>query len=147
MGATTETVLARWLRAGSATPDAWPRPPRPPRQRGWRRWRRRRGRTRTSLVWDQFDQGTQRAVLRLQRSVDEERRRAMAVALESLRMPVMIVWGERDPWCDATVLDAYRARLPKARIELRPDAGHWPWLDDAAAIDLVAEFLEVPCDH
>jgi pimeloyl-ACP methyl ester carboxylesterase len=59
-------------------------------------------------------------------------------------MPTMLVWGERDPWWDEAVLDAYAARLPGARIERIPGAGHWPWLDDPAVVELTAGFLEDP---
>ncbi len=128
MGSTTKAVLTRWLRRGSANPAAWPA-------------------DRVAQVWEQFDQGTQRAIIRLQRSVDEERMGRMATALESLRMPVLVIWGELDPWWGADVLDAYASRLSKARIERLPDAGHWPWLDDRAAIGLVADFLGGGAGH
>jgi pimeloyl-ACP methyl ester carboxylesterase len=122
MGSITKTALTRWLRQGSVAAGAWPR-------------------DRIDQVWEQFDQGTQRAILRLQRSVDEERQRDLAASLGSLHMPVLIVWGERDPWYGPEVLKAYADRLPKARIERLPGAGHWPWLDDQRAVALLTEFL------
>lgn len=128
MGSTTKSVLSRWLRHGSANADAWPA-------------------DRVNQVWEQFDQGTQRAIIRLQRAVDDERMKTMAAALESLAMPVMIVWGQRDPWWGSDVLDAYTARVPDARIERLSDAGHWPWLDDPGVVTLVAGFLGGPADH
>ena len=51
MGSTTRGMLARTLRHGSVRDDAWPD-------------------ERVATVWDQFDQGTQRAILRLVRSAD-----------------------------------------------------------------------------
>jgi pimeloyl-ACP methyl ester carboxylesterase len=123
IGATTRTMVGRWLVAGSTNSKLL-------------------SGARLGPVWEQFDQGTQRAVLRLQRSVDDEREQAMATTLESLRLPVMIIWGDRDPWYPPAVLDAYRARLPEARVERLPEAGHWPWLDDPSAIDRVADFLQ-----
>lgn len=128
MGSTTKSVLTRWLRHGSASRGAWPD-------------------DRVDQVWDQFDQGTQRAIIRLQRSVDDERMQTLATALQSLRIPVLVAWGERDPWWGDDVLNAYAARLPAAQIERLPNAGHWPWLDDPAAIGLVAGFLGGPVDH
>ena len=124
VGSTTRTMLGRWLLAGSTSGKLL-------------------SGARVGPVWEQFDQGTQRAVLRLQRSVDHERERSMAATLESLRLPVMIIWGDRDPWYHQTVLDSYQARLPEARVEHLPEAGHWPWLDDPTALDRVAHFLEV----
>jgi pimeloyl-ACP methyl ester carboxylesterase len=52
MGATTRTVLTRALRQGCVEPAAWPK-------------------ARIDAVWDQFDQGTQRAILRLVRSAQD----------------------------------------------------------------------------
>jgi pimeloyl-ACP methyl ester carboxylesterase len=49
MGATTRRLLTRVLRRGSVRRDAWPD-------------------SRVAAVWSQFDQGTQRAILRLVRS-------------------------------------------------------------------------------
>jgi proline iminopeptidase len=72
---------------------------------------------------------------------------ALAAALESIRAPVLVLWGEQDPWWGSEVLDAYAARLPGARVERLPGAGHWPWLDDPGAIDLVTEFLGGADDH
>ena len=46
MGSTDAWLLARTLRQGSVRDDAWPE-------------------ARIETVWDQFDQGTQRAILRL----------------------------------------------------------------------------------
>ena len=51
MGSTTRGMLARTLRQGSVRPEAWTE-------------------ERITTVWDQFDQGTQRAILRLVRSTN-----------------------------------------------------------------------------
>jgi pimeloyl-ACP methyl ester carboxylesterase len=52
MGATTRTVLTRALRQSCVDPAAWPK-------------------ARIDAVWNQFDQGTQRAILRLVRSAQD----------------------------------------------------------------------------
>ncbi len=152
IGATTRGVLRRWLRQGSvrteALPSLWRRWGRWFRRRRWGRWFRRPAAPstpppdRVAQIWSQFDQGTQRAVLRLVRSVDDERIQTMQAALHSLDMPTLLAWGQRDPWWGEAVLDAYAARLPRARIERFPEAGHWPWLDDPAVIELMAGFLQ-----
>ncbi len=123
MGATNPRRLAKTLRRGCVRPDAW-------------------SEERTAAVWEQFDQGTQRATLRLLRSVDERGLAAAGAQLAELDQPALVVWGARDPWLDPAFADAYAARLPRASLALVADAGHWPWLDQPAVIDRVAEFLD-----
>jgi pimeloyl-ACP methyl ester carboxylesterase len=122
MGFTNRFVLGHALRRGSASPDAWPA-------------------QRVRQVWEQFDQGTQRAILRLTRSLDDEQVRMTSNALASLELPSLIVWGAQDPWWGPAVAEAYTALLPQARLTRVPDAGHWPWLDDPSVLDLVAAFV------
>jgi pimeloyl-ACP methyl ester carboxylesterase len=123
MGSIPRWMLARRLRAGAAHPDAWPD-------------------DRVAAVWEQFDQGTQRAILRLHRSTDESALAALGDGLARIRAPALISWGERDPWLGAGLADGYGERLPNSVVELVPDAGHWPWLDQPAVIDRIATFLE-----
>jgi pimeloyl-ACP methyl ester carboxylesterase len=139
MGATTRTVLTRGLRHGCVKPDAW-------------------SDGRIAAVWDQFDQGTQRATLRLLRSAREnslgdsgagEPLRGgtgaappSGIAPPSSPAPALVLWGERDPWYPPALGDAYAAHLAGARLERLEDAGHWPWLDRDDVIDRVATFLE-----
>jgi pimeloyl-ACP methyl ester carboxylesterase len=121
MGSTTRGLLARTLRHGSVREDAWPD-------------------ARVEIVWDQFDQGTQRAILRLVRSANGALPTAVMPA-----PPTLIVWGERDPWYPPALADAYAAHIPGARVERLADAGHWPWLDRTDLVDRVAAFLEERC--
>jgi pimeloyl-ACP methyl ester carboxylesterase len=122
MGATTRGMLARALRRGSVRDDAWPD-------------------TRVAAVWDQFDQGTQRAILRLVRDARPASHQT-TLAPPLINAPALIIWGDRDPWYAPPVADAYAARLPGAKVERLPDAGHWPWLDRPDLVDRVAAFLE-----
>lgn len=123
MGSTNKWLLARTLRGGAVSADAWPD-------------------SRIAAVWEQFDQGTQRAILRLHRSVDADGLAASGAGLTGLNMPALVVWGERDPWLDPGFADAYAARLPKAVAERIPQAGHWAWMDQPATIDRIVAFLE-----
>jgi pimeloyl-ACP methyl ester carboxylesterase len=120
MGATTRRMLARSLRSGAIRADAWPD-------------------ARVAAVWEQFDQGTQRAVLRLHRGTAEA---ALVPVLRSVRAPVQVVWGDRDRWLRPDLAEAYGAHLVDATVE-RYDAGHWPWLDRPELVDRVAA-LAVP---
>jgi pimeloyl-ACP methyl ester carboxylesterase len=125
MGSATRWMLARLLRHGSATPAAWPD-------------------GRVDAVWDQFDQGTQRAILRLHRSVDGASLEAAGSRLDTLRQPALIVWGEADPWIPPSFADAYAGRLPSATVERVPGAGHWPWLDAPQLTERLAAFAAKP---
>jgi pimeloyl-ACP methyl ester carboxylesterase len=123
MGATTRWVLARTLRSAAVSPGAW-------------------SQDRLRSVWEQFDQGTQRAVLRLHRAADERRLAQAGAGLSALDVPALVMWGERDPWFEPRFADAYGAVLPRSTVQRVPDAGHWPWLDRPELIDRVVEFLE-----
>jgi pimeloyl-ACP methyl ester carboxylesterase len=119
MGATTRTLLARRLRAGSTDPRAWTR-------------------ARTDAVWTQFDQGTQRAILRLHRATDP---RHLATLTDLPPRPTVIVRGDRDPWLSTAQAQAIAQVVPGATVTEIADAGHWPWLDRSEAIDAVAAIL------
>lgn len=122
MGSINRWLLARTLRAGSASAAAWPD-------------------ERVKAIWEQFDQGTQRAILRLHRSVDvADLAAAGEPALERLDVPALVVWGEADPWLEPRFAEAYVARLPNASLELVAGAGHWPWLDEPELMARLAAF-------
>jgi pimeloyl-ACP methyl ester carboxylesterase len=123
MGATTRAVLRRVLRRGYADPSAL-------------------SRARFEAIWEQFDQGTQRAVLRLHRSASERRLAEAGTGLDRLSMPISVMWGERDRWFSPAFADRYRQRLQDAEICLVADAGHWPWLERPHAVDRIQEFVE-----
>ena len=44
--------------------------------------------------------------------------------LKELQMPVMFAWGRRDMILPVSNLEKIRARLPRARCEVYPEAGH-----------------------
>ena len=50
--------------------------------------------------------------------------------LGAVRSPTLFIWGGRDPFGGADIARALVARIPRARLELMPEAGHSPWLDD-----------------
>ena len=113
MGSTTRWLLARSLRQGATNPDAWTR---------------RSVRT----VWEQFDQGTQRAILRLYRSAPEDRLAQAGAHLDTLTMPGARGLGRAGPMARGRVRRGVRRALPNATLHKVPDAGHWPWLDERA---------------
>jgi pimeloyl-ACP methyl ester carboxylesterase len=121
MGSLSRWLLARLLRRGCVSRPGWPE-------------------SRIDEVWEHFDQGTQRAILRLHRSTDEAALAAAGRRLQDLEHPALVVWGDQDPWLAPSFADAYAQRLPSARVERIPHAGHWPWLDEPQVTSRVAAF-------
>jgi pimeloyl-ACP methyl ester carboxylesterase len=87
--------------------------------------------------------GCQRALLRLYRATD------MAAVSEELHRrlqgadrPVLVVWGQRDPYLPVAYAERQRETFPQARVEVLADSGHWPMLDDPAGVErAVVPFL------
>lgn len=96
-------------------------------------------------VFDHFDQGTQRAILRLYRSSPSDVLAAAGARLRELSMPALVLWGGADPYIPGRFGQAFAEAIggpahPVEFLEL-PDAGHWPWFDRPDVIDTVASFL------
>jgi pimeloyl-ACP methyl ester carboxylesterase len=119
MGSTQRWMLARALRRASANPAIW-------------------SNRRIATIWKQFDQGTQRAILRLHRSVDDPPR-TPPVATDA---QTLLIWGERDPWFPVEHAGAYCDLVANTKLETVAGAGHWPWLDRPELVDRVAAFLQ-----
>lgn len=90
-----------------------------------------------------------RAFLRVLRSIGTWRggrpewRADLARRLAPLRVPTLIVWGDRDRILPAHQLDAARAGHPHARVHLFRDTGHLPQLERAEEFGrLVSDFLQ-----
>lgn len=124
MGATTKWLLRRTLRHGS---KGWPEDA-------------------MDAVWEHFDQGTQRAILRLHRRAEARRLESARARLSGLVAPALVLWGEQDPWLPARLAGPFTELLPHARLERVAGAGHWPWLDRPELIERVVAFLEAPTD-
>jgi pimeloyl-ACP methyl ester carboxylesterase len=93
-------------------------------------------------IWPYFDQGTQRAILRLYRTSPEERLAEAGAELGRLTCPALVLWGDEDPYVPARFADAYAAALGgPTEVEHLPDAGHWSWYDRADVVARVAEFI------
>lgn len=55
--------------------------------------------------------------------------------LSRITMPVLFLWGDEDPNGGESVAQAFAPRFPDARLEIIPQAGHAPWIDE---LDLCA---------
>jgi pimeloyl-ACP methyl ester carboxylesterase len=54
-----------------------------------------------------------------------------ASLLARITAPAYFLWGDEDPMGGPEVARRFVAQLPNAELELMPDAGHAPWMDDA----------------
>jgi pimeloyl-ACP methyl ester carboxylesterase len=86
-----------------------------------------------------FDHGTQRAILKLYRSADEN-----LLPLDAITAPALVLWGERDRYLDFR----WAARIAGAlggetRAQTFSETGHWPWLDRSEILDIVQDFMQL----
>jgi pimeloyl-ACP methyl ester carboxylesterase len=88
-----------------------------------------------------FDQGTQRAILRLYRSSPSDVLAVAGTQLSRLDMPSLVIWGSRDPYIPERFAREYAQILPNSELIELSDAGHWWWLDRPDAIERVTDFL------
>jgi len=92
-------------------------------------------------VMEHFDEGTQRAILRLYRSSPSDVLARAGEHLSRLDMPSLVLWGMQDPYIPKHFAGDYAQALPNSELVELADAGHWWWLDRPDAIERVAEFL------
>jgi pimeloyl-ACP methyl ester carboxylesterase len=124
MGSMLERVIRRISKGVNATPGELP-------EEYLRSW------------IDHFDEGTQRAILKLHRDGSPDRLAAAGDQLGQIDAPALIVWGEHDPYFEASFARAYAEALGgPAEVLLLDDAGHVPWLDRPDLVERVVEFLE-----
>jgi pimeloyl-ACP methyl ester carboxylesterase len=92
--------------------------------------------------WAHFDQGTQRAILKLYRSAPSEVLARAGSRLGEIAAPALALWGDRDPYLPARFADDLAAALGSGTARHLDDAGHWPWLDRADVVQQVTEFID-----
>jgi pimeloyl-ACP methyl ester carboxylesterase len=122
MGASSRRTLRLVSRESNATPGPMPE--------AW-----------LDSIVEHFDQGTQRAILRLYRSSPPAVLAAAGESLGRLQMPALVVWGMKDPYIPARFGREFAAALGQAELLELPDAGHWPWIDRPELLERLAGFL------
>ena len=88
-------------------------------------------------MFDDFDRGTRRAVLRLYRATPDPggvAAQMLTAALRPLDRPALVIWGARDPYVPVRYADRQRDVFPRARVVTLPESGHWPFADDPDAV-------------
>jgi pimeloyl-ACP methyl ester carboxylesterase len=91
------------------------------------------------------DVEARRAFLRTLRGVADAHGQAVT-ALDRLYLanavPMLVIWGSRDPIVPALHAETVRTLVPTARVEVFPQAGHWPHLDDPEHFcDVLLDFM------
>jgi pimeloyl-ACP methyl ester carboxylesterase len=62
--------------------------------------------------------------------------------LHRIDIPALLIWGEQDGIVSPSYGDAWRAEIPGARMEIIPNAGHFPhWEQPQDFADRLARFI------
>lgn len=62
--------------------------------------------------------------------------------LDRITMPTKLIWGENDPMAGPAVARSFADQLPDGQLDLWPNTGHAPWIDNASrAASSIEEFL------
>jgi pimeloyl-ACP methyl ester carboxylesterase len=95
-------------------------------------------------MYDNYDRGTRRTVLKLYRATPDPGDSAADVgaALKALNKPALVIWGMRDPFLPGRYADQQGEFFDVRQTVKLPDSGHWPFKDDPEAVrDAVVPFL------
>ena len=93
-------------------------------------------------AWAGFDQGTQRAILRLYRASPPEVLARAGEQLGELRAPALVLWPGADPYVGAEFGRRYADALGgPVELELVEGAGHWTWHERPELVERAATFL------
>jgi pimeloyl-ACP methyl ester carboxylesterase len=86
---------------------------------------------------------TKKAVLSLYRTSDLAARGAeWAPALRAAAPPALVIWGKHDLYVPYQYAERQREIFPEARVVVLEESGHWPFIDDPAAVEkAVVPFL------
>jgi pimeloyl-ACP methyl ester carboxylesterase len=87
-------------------------------------------------MYDDFDKGTRRAVLKLYRATDDPAGKSelLAAALRPLDRPALVVWGAHDPYLPLGLAERQKEAFPRAEVAVLEGSGHWPFADDPEAV-------------
>ena len=122
MGLTTKSFFRAYTKPAQASGEPWPQ-------------------DMLDHAWSHFDQGTQRAILKLYRSAPPAILEQAGERFSELTAETLVLWGEQDPYIPTSFAQAYADALPNSTVELLPDAGHWSWLDRPDVVDIATGFL------
>lgn len=91
-------------------------------------------------MYDDFDAGTRRAVLRLYRATDQPSDVGpLSATLRATARPALVVWGAKDPYIPLSFAQQQRETFPDAEVVVLEDSGHWPFADNPARVGELVE--------
>jgi pimeloyl-ACP methyl ester carboxylesterase len=96
-------------------------------------------------MYDDFDRGTRRAVLRLYRATDLPYPPASGWVdtLHDVDRPALIVWGANDPFLGQRRVEDLKQPFPSAAVKMLDRSGHFPFADDPEGSEqAVVPFLQ-----
>lgn len=96
-------------------------------------------------MYDDYDAGTRRAVLKLYRATSDPSglSKALIPVFQPLNRPALVIWGRADPYLDVGLAERQREAFPDAEVHVLDDSGHWPFADNPDAVSaLVQPFLQ-----
>jgi pimeloyl-ACP methyl ester carboxylesterase len=87
-------------------------------------------------MYENFDAGTRRAVLRLYRNTGDMGVAAtgLAAVLAPCSLPALVIWGAQDPYVPVKFADLQRQFFAVERVVRLEDSGHWPMIDNPDAV-------------
>jgi len=93
-------------------------------------------------IWEHFDHGTQRAILKLYRSAPPEALVGAGARLGEIRCPALVLWGADDPYLPTHFAHDYGEALGgETDVEVVDGANHWPWIDKPELVERACAFL------
>jgi pimeloyl-ACP methyl ester carboxylesterase len=82
-------------------------------------------------MYDDYDRGTRKLVLRLYRNrTNDELLEAAAAHFATLDRPALVVWGASDPFVPVRHAEQQKRAFPRAEVVVLEGSSHWPFLDD-----------------
>jgi pimeloyl-ACP methyl ester carboxylesterase len=93
-------------------------------------------------MYDDYDRGTRRAVLKLYRATEPSVGEALVETFRRLDRPALVVWGRHDPYIPPEQAERQRESFPRAEVVMLDGSGHFPFADDPDAVErAVVPFL------
>ncbi|HEY4428797.1 MAG TPA: alpha/beta hydrolase [Solirubrobacteraceae bacterium] len=95
-------------------------------------------------MYDDYDRGTRRTVLKLYRATPDPGETAAEVgaAIAALNKPALVVWGAADPFISVDYAARQSEFFDVQDTVILEDSGHWPFQDDPERVrEAVVPFL------